>query len=294
MRALDAGLEAHLRTGATTLCRCWRLARRDGVVLGFTDHDRDLAFADTLFRAESGMTASALQAATGLSVDNAEAIGALSDAGLDAADIRAGRWDGAEVRAWLVNWADVAQRLELFRGTLGEIRQEDGLFRAELRGLTEPLNQPRGRAYQRRCSAVLGDGACGVDLAQPGYRAEVPAPGGADRRFVLEGLQDYADRWFRDGVLRVLDGPAAGLSALIREDRLKDGVHAVELWEPLPVVPAAGDRLQLEAGCDKRAETCRLKFHNFLNFRGFPTIPGEDWALSYPVPGGANDGGRLR
>jgi uncharacterized phage protein (TIGR02218 family) len=51
--------------------------------------------------------------------------------------------------------------------------------------------------------------------------------------------------------------------------------------------------IRLEAGCDKRAETCRLKFDNFLNFRGFPHIPGEDWLSSYPVSAGNNDGGGL-
>ncbi len=44
--------------------------------------------------------------------------------------------------------------------------------------------------------------------------------------------------------------------------------------------------MRLEPGCDKRAETCREKFDNFLNFRGFPHIPGEDWLISYPVSSG--------
>lgn len=42
---------------------------------------------------------------------------------------------------------------------------------------------------------------------------------------------------------------------------------------------------------DKRAVTCRKKFNNFLNFRGFPDIPGEDWLMSYPIPSERNDGG---
>jgi uncharacterized phage protein (TIGR02218 family) len=51
--------------------------------------------------------------------------------------------------------------------------------------------------------------------------------------------------------------------------------------------------VRLEAGCDKRAETCRLKFANFLNFRGFPHLPGEDWLTAVPKAEGANDGGSL-
>ncbi|TMV36307.1 DUF2163 domain-containing protein, partial [Thioclava sp. BHET1] len=139
---------------------------------GFTDHDLDLEFEGIVFRAGTGMTAAALMQTTGLSVDNSEALGALSDAGIRAEEILAGRYDGAEVRAWLVNWAEPEARILQFRGSFGQIRQEDGQFRAELRGLTEALNQPQGRVYQAGCGAALGDGACGFDLATPGYREE--------------------------------------------------------------------------------------------------------------------------
>ena len=55
------GLKAHLVGGATTVCNAWRLRRRDGQVLGFTDHDRHLVFDGTTFRADSGLGAMALQ-----------------------------------------------------------------------------------------------------------------------------------------------------------------------------------------------------------------------------------------
>ena len=54
---LPADFEAHLRSGATTLCRAWALTRRDGVVYGFTDHDMDLSFYGIVFRADSGLAA---------------------------------------------------------------------------------------------------------------------------------------------------------------------------------------------------------------------------------------------
>ena len=55
----------------------------------------------------------------------------------------------------------------------------------------------------------------------------------------------------------------------------------------------AGDRFRVVAGCDKRAETCRGKFGNFLNFRGFPHIPGDDWVTAYPKDGAVHDGASL-
>ena len=47
MRSLSPAMQAALSREATTLARCWRLARRDGLVLGFTDHDRDLVLDGT-------------------------------------------------------------------------------------------------------------------------------------------------------------------------------------------------------------------------------------------------------
>ena len=294
MRDLGEALQAHLDSGATTLCRCWRLERRDGTVMGFTDHDRDLTFDGVVFRASSGLDAAAVQSSTGLSVDNSQAVGALSDLGLDEVDIRAGRYDGAAMLAWLVNWSDVAQRVVQFRGTIGEIRRSGGVFEAELRGLTEALNQPQGRAYHRACSAVLGDVACGVDVLEPGYSVELTIEGEAGSGpFAFAGLAEFDEKWFEKGVLRVLSGAAEGLVSIIRSDRYRDGLRHIELWQELAVAVSEGDLIRLEVGCDKSVETCRLKFHNFLNYRGFPQIPGEDWAMSYPVRSGVNDGGSL-
>jgi len=294
MRALSEGLQAHLDTGASSLCRCWQVTRRDGPVQGFTDHDRDLIFDGTVFRANTGLNAAAMQQSTGLSVDNSQAVGALSDFGLTEADISAGKYDRAEVLAWLVNWADVNQRLLQFRGTLGEIRRSGAVFEAELRGLTEALNTVQGRAYHRKCAAVLGDAACGFDLDVPGYATEVAVETVVGKGgFAFANMVDFDTGWFTAGTLRVLGGASSGVVRAIKRDRFKAGVRYLDLWQDLPEAAVAGDKIRLEAGCDKRVASCRLKFHNFLNFRGFPNIPGEDWAMSYPVSGGVNDGGSL-
>ena len=80
-RELQPGLAAALVSGVTTLCRCWRLERRDGVVMGFTDHDRGLSFDGVAFEPETGFGRTELSRGLGLSVDNLEAVGALrSDA----------------------------------------------------------------------------------------------------------------------------------------------------------------------------------------------------------------------
>ena len=290
-----SALEDHLATGVTTVARCWAVIRRDGTVFGFTDHDSTLEFDGIAFKADSGMTARAIMSATGLSVDNTEAMGALSDAAITEADIEAGRYDGAEVKAWLVNWADVTARSLRFTGTIGELRRAGGAFHAELRGLTEALKHPQGRVYQTGCGAVLGDASCQFDLEADGFAAEIAVEDLEDaRRFSFGDLSDFEPAWFERGRLRVLTGAAAGLVAIIKRDRFIGGRRQVEIWEALRAPVVAGDLLRLEAGCDKRFSTCRLKFANQLNFRGFPDIPGDDWLMATPSRGGENTGGSLR
>ncbi|MDX1785121.1 MAG: DUF2163 domain-containing protein [Roseovarius sp.] len=295
MSALDPALEAHLKTGVTTTCRCWALVRSDGVVMGFTDHDGPLAFEGITFKADTGLSALALQQSTGLSVDNTEALGALSDAAIKEDDIEAGRYDGAEIRAWLVNWQDVRQRHLQFRGTIGELRRSGGAFEAELRGLTEALNRPLGRVYQKPCTAVLGDASCRFDMSMIGYTSERAVEEVEARRvFRFATFGGFDGNWFQHGRLVMLGGTASGLSGVIKRDTEADGMRVVELWHPLRAPIAAGDLLRLEAGCDKRALTCRLKFQNLLNYQGFPDIPGDDWSISDPSKAGSLSGGSRR
>ena len=288
------GLFQHLESGATTVARAWLIRRRDGVTMGFTDHDRDLAFGGEVYRAGTGLTAKALQQTTGLSVDNTEAMGALSDAAITEEDILAGRFDAAEVTAWLVNWTATDDRVMQFKGSFGEIVRGGGAFQAELRGLTELLNQPQGRVIQRPCAAILGDGACRFDLTLPGYVSERAVEGVEEGRvFRWAAFAGFDDRWFERGRFRVLTGPSAGVIGVVKNDRVTATGRDVELWQAVLPGVAAGDLVRLEAGCDKRAETCRLKFGNFLNFQGFPHVPGEDWLASYPVRTALNNGGSL-
>ncbi|WP_425071036.1 DUF2163 domain-containing protein [Sagittula sp. S175] len=292
----QAELHEHLATGVTTVCRAWAVTRKDGTVFGFTDHDRDLAFDGLTFKAETGLSARALAQSTGLSVDNTEAMGALSDSAIREEDIAAGRFDGAEVVAWLVNWSDVNARRVMFRGHIGEVRRGEGAFHAELRGLSEALNRPVGRVYQKPCTAVLGDASCGFDLNTSGYVHEDALFGVEETRVFLCGpLTGFEPGWFQRGRLTVLSGDAAGLSAAIKRDQFRpDGTRVIEIWEPLRASPVAGDLVRLEAGCDKRFDTCRLKFGNLVNFQGFPDIPEEDWVMVHPASAKAKTGGSRR
>lgn len=284
-------LAARLAAGATSLARCWQVTRADGESFGFTDHDGDLDFGGVTFRAASGWTAGALETATGLSVDNASALGALSSDVITEADILAGKWDGAEVSLWFADWADPEVRVLKFRGSLGEIQAADGSFEAELRGLEAPLNRPVGRAYQVSCDAALGDSRCGVALGSTGFRATgTVVEGGTGAALTIAVAGEFADGWFADGTLTWEIGQNAGVSRPVRDDANGVDGRRITLLLAAPFASAVGDTVILTAGCDRRAATCAAKFGNIVNFRGFPTMPGEDWVIAYPRQGDVNDG----
>lgn len=290
--SVDA-LYAHLQTGVTHICHCWKIRRRDGVVLGFTDHDRKLQFDGVTFAPQHGLSARAIASTSGLSVNNTEAFGVLSGDAITEADILAGRYDGAAVQVWLVCWDDVAARKILFRGTLGEITCGAGEFEAELHGLTEALNQMQGRSYLKTCSAVLGDGRCKFDLAHSSYRLDYVLDADPDGQSIsLSGVENFNAGWFEGGHLTVLSGPAAGLKGAIQSD-VGEADRVVTLWAPLNAPLGRGDQIRLMAGCDKRPVTCREKFGNFINFQGFPDIPGDDWLVSVPRSDRSHRGGSL-
>lgn len=166
MRELQGALARRVESGAAGLCHVWLLERRDGVKLGFTDHDCDLEFEGVVCRAGSGWARGSGEAVSGLESGGWSASGGIDDEGLSEADILAGCFDLAQVSLWRVDWGDLAARVKLWAGSLVKIRREAGGFVADLEGPMAQLDRVVGRTYGRDCDAVLGDGRCGLSAEQ--------------------------------------------------------------------------------------------------------------------------------
>jgi len=291
MRVLDAAFAAHIESGATTLATCWRLTRADGVVLGFTDHDRKLSFDGTDFLPVGGLDGGEESAKLGAQVDTSEVVGILRSDAIIEDDILLGRYDGALVETFRVNWCDVSVRDSVRESTIGEITREDGQFRAELRSGQQALNVPKGRLYQSLCDAQLGDSRCGINLADPRYRAMATVAAIRDRyRLAIDGVSGFDEAWFGLGTAAWSSGRRDGLKDQILSHARIGGADIFSFSTPVGDWVAPGDTLTAFAGCDRLFATCRVKFANSQNFRGFPHIPGNDFVLSYPKPGSALNG----
>jgi uncharacterized phage protein (TIGR02218 family) len=291
VRAIPEALQAHLDSRATTLCWCWRVTRGDGTKLGFTDHDRSLTFDGTDFEAATGFTGTEIAGAVGLAVDSLDVESALRSDRLNEDDLAAGFYDNAVVEIFRVNWQAPEQRVLMRFGNLGEVSRGGTHFRAEVRGLAHELQQPKGRVIQYACDADLGDARCTVDLDDPAFRGEGEVTGIFDARiFTVSGLDGFAQDWFARGLLTWMSGANAGLKAEVKLHSKGGSAVSLELWEAPPKPVEAGDAFTVTAGCDKSARTCFQRFANLDNFRGFPHVPGVDFALTVPERGKKNDG----
>lgn len=291
---IPAGLQTHLETRETTLCWCWKIARRDGTTLGFTNHDRDLAFGGVTYEASTGFLGTEIESQLGMSVDNMDVYGAVDSVKISEDDIEAGLFDNADIEVYLVNWSNVAQRVIMKKGNLGEVRRGKTMFQTEVRGISSQLQQVKGRIYQYSCDALLGDGRCAKSgLSSSTYTGTGTVAGGNGYSSIIAtGLSGYASQWFSRGKATFTSGANNGIVREVKAHFNADGVVTVSLWEPLPFELNNGDTFTILAGCDKTFKTCKAKFANEDNFRGFPHIPGSNTVVQYANIGDPNfDGG---
>lgn len=278
MKTISDTLKASLFSEVTTLATCWKITRTDGAILGFTDHDADLAIDGVTFEAASGYSATAIESSAAMAVDNLNVDGILSSGAITEDDLRAGRYDYAAIEIFMIDYLDIAAGSLILRtGILGEVIYHDGQFSAEVRGLAQKMQQTFTRTYAPTCDADLGDARCTVDLTPFTVTSSVQAV--LDARSFSDGARIEADGWFDGGLLTWISGANAGLSMEVKRSLNAGG--EIELVQPMPEAIAVDDQYSVYAGCDKRRATCNSKFANVINFRGFPDVPGRDQLMSY-------------
>lgn len=262
-----------LREELVTLAWCWRLARRDGVVIGLTSHDRDLAVGGILYRAAPGMKPSALETSDSLDAATMDLEGAIASDAIATSDLDAGRWDGAELALFVTDWtAPAVAPVTVARGSLGAIERRGAAFTAELQGVTRLLDQPVCPATSPSCRAMLGDRACRVDLAPLRHDRRVVAVAG--RAVTL----DHAVAGMAFGELLWTEGENCGLESPV----IAVEGAVLQLAEAPSFLPEGVVRVRVTEGCDKQLATCRDRFANAINFRGEAHLPGNDLLTRYP------------
>lgn len=274
MQPIPTALARHINSEVTTLATCWKLTRKDGSVMGFTDHDQDIQVESTCYHASSGFTPSAIHTSVDFTPDTMAVQGILSHEGLREEDIMAGAYDGAEIEIFMVNYQQVDMgRIWLKKGWMGEITVQGKRFIASLYGLTDRFSHTIGALYSPLCRAQLGDTHCKVVMGRFSWDGVVAGTSGPNH--ISDPLRNEQDGFFDGGVVTFLSGRNQGHTLEIA--RSQQGYITFSLPFPYPI--AIGDSYKIQLGCDKTFTTCRQRFANAINFRGEPHVPGSDQVL---------------
>lgn len=263
---------------AKTLARCWLVETVRGVKYGFTSHTRNLTYDGLLYNTALGLQMADLRSMEGPVPDTTNVSAFLSV--LDEKAISAGVFDQAFMEIFLVNYHNLGLRKITEKvGYLGEISRADGLFSAELRGLTQVLDTKIGRIYAISCDAVLGDNRCKVNLlGNPAwFKTGTVADVTSESNFVVS--ESYDDDFFTQGSLHFTTGANTGFA---RDIRVQKG-DTIITYLPFPYPVKPGDGFQMTAGCDKKPATCIGKFNNKANFRGFDFVPTNEDVFYSPL-----------
>ena len=165
MRSLTGDQKTHIAQENTTFATCLKMTLSDSTVIGYTNHDKDLIVSAVTYSASTGYTPTDIKNTDMLNVNNMDVQGLILTAGITDADIAAGKYDGAAVEMFLVNWDDISEgTIPLHRGTVGKISRDGNMFVAELRGIKQLLQQNITENYSATCRATLGDSRCKVRL----------------------------------------------------------------------------------------------------------------------------------
>lgn len=259
-----------------TVATFWRIYRRDGMMLGFTSHDRDLAFGGMVHRAAPGMVPAAIRLSADIANDSAEAEGALNHDAIRESDLAAGLYDDAAIEIGAVDWLTLDHHA-LYTGQIGQIENDRSGFSAELRSGKHLLEQDLVPRTSPTCRAEFCGRGCGLSAARfTSIRllAEIDLDRNRVRFDALSG-DDHVD-----GRLRFLEGAQIG----IKFDVIDTDGDWLVLDRPLVAGTAIGTRAELREGCDHTIATCSARFGNAINFRGEPFLPGNDLLSRYGQP----------
>jgi len=270
-----AAFKAHLAQETTTLATLLKVTLKDGSVRAFTDASTDIVFGGITYSTSDGYNPSSITSSSSMKVDNLEIVSILQAPAISETDLINGIWDYARLELLLVNYMDLTMGyVYLKSGYLGQVVTKRNDFTAELRGLTQALQQPFGRMLNSSCDANFCDSRCTLNPVAYTHTGALTSV--TDGRYFVATSLTQANGYFTNGIITMTSGANINIAMEVRSFALGG---ALVLQEQLPFLPAVGDTFSIIAGCLKTRDACRI-FGNVVHFRGFPDVPGQDRMIS--------------
>lgn len=283
------------RFRAHTWCECYRIERRDGVVLTLTSHDCRVLSRGEVYEPMGAPAATAERRESGLRELSQDLGGMLSSDAITDADLLGGAYDGAKIVTRIVDWRfPWSDDLRTSVRWVSKVKVTGSTYYVETEGYTKwlrvPVAPPRGGEHAVECQYRFGgpinaDGTgCGVDFSADEQTGVVVESVSKERsRFVVTAASwtsGQPDDYYRDGEVEWTTGDNIGrVSPIVRHI---DADREFTLLIPTPDPIQVGDVGTFRPGCDGLHETCVSRWSNGDRFGGSPWSPGASTALEPP------------
>lgn len=280
MKNLNSSFVNHLIGENTNLATFWRIVRLDNLVQGFTNYDKDITIDGVIYKAATGFNSTAFNQDNTLAVRNLEIESIISSDSITEADLIGGKYDYAAVDVFICRWDNPPSSLSLnppehilmVRGIMGQISMSNRRYSAEVRSISQLLQQQISTTTTIECRAVFGDSKCTKNLLSLTDGLTITAVTN-NRQFTVNSSR--ANGFYDLGEITFNSGNNNGIKAMV----LSYSSGVIQLFESLPYPLVVGNTLIAIAGCNKTVQACR-NFNNIINYQGEPDIPGEDKFLA--------------
>lgn len=288
MRTASAQLEAAISARVTTLCRLWRVTRKDGQVLRFTDAVRPVSAqidpdgTVQTYRSDISFTASSIFMSKSLA--NQQSVNMqflLDDAGFSETDLRTRKYDDAIGEVFVCDFEHPEYGvMAMFKGVFGQVtlsNQKVGTVDvvpedAASNGVGIGLER-----FSQTCRASLFDSRC--KLVATDFKKAFTVTSANSGIVVSADLTEANGHWAL-GFVKWLTGANAGTRSTVTNS---DKASTTLFLSAAPSFPiAVGDTGEVYPGCDKTRTRCK-QFNNLVNMRAEPDVPdGAPNAIERP------------
>lgn len=275
-----------LRTGVShRFTSLWAITLKDSTVLRYTDAPQPIEYEGNTYSPMTVTEASAVESPQGLGERNQAFLGYLSSGQIEEDDLRAGKFDDAQVVETQIDrrypWQGKFTTNTFF---ITEMSWSGERWEAQLDGLTTKLRQLKGTTTTFRCQWELGDGDCTVDLGPHTDSGTVTAVD-TQRRTVQTNLTGEVLGYYDLGQLTFTSGANNGDGYKVLSYNPTNGVMTLLL--PTTFDIAVSDTFDVYPGCNHTPPHCkgtdgRPWSNNFANYGGDPHVPGTTETLTTP------------
>lgn len=270
--------------GQLVMADAFLFALANGTQLAYTNSEITFAFGGVTYLGNNVLIDGLkYKASVGLEVDSQQVTVAARSTDLVGSApflqaMRNGAFDGAEVTRYRVFWSDViggtlVDGVILFKGRFGKIDKigrTQAQFTVNSDLILLDIDMPRN-LYQATCLHTTYDSGC--TLVASAFTTDGTVGSGSTASVIN---WSGASLNFQQGVLTFTSGVNDGVSCDVNSAVAST---SLTLGYPLQSVPASGDTFSVTCGDDHTPGTCKSKFNNLVNFRGFPYVPPPQMSI---------------